>query len=99
MTSFFYAGLGEAFCTMGAAGTVRMHMILDVIRSGDDGKMNAVMTFLRSLLLSGGFAKAFVLFYRRLLKPSDEGGLELFLEFLFNCSFSPRMVWFSSAMV
>ena len=55
MTSFFYAGLGEAFCTMGAAGTVRMHMILYVIRSGDDGKMNAVMTFLRSLLLSARF--------------------------------------------
>ena len=55
MTSFFYAGLGEAFCTMGAACTVRMHMILDVIRSGDDGKMNAVMTFLRSLLLSARF--------------------------------------------
>ena len=55
MACFFYAGLGETFCTMGAAGTVSMHMILDVIRSGDDGKMNAVMTFLRSLLLSARF--------------------------------------------
>ena len=68
MTSFFYAGLGKAFRTMGAAGTVRMHMILDVIRIGDDGKMNAVMTFLSTLFLSGGFTKAFVLIYRRLLK-------------------------------
>ena len=68
MTSFFYAGLGEAFCTMGAAGTVRMHMILYVIRIRDDGKMNAVMAFLCTLLLSGGFAKTFVLFYSRLLK-------------------------------
>ena len=57
MTSFFYVGLGEAFCTMGAADTVRMHMILDVIRIRDDGKMNAVMAFLCTLLLSGGFAK------------------------------------------
>ena len=55
MTSFFYAGLGKAFRTMGAAGTVRMHMILDVIRSGDDGKMNAVMAFLCTLLLSARF--------------------------------------------
>ena len=55
MTCFFYAGLGKAFRTMGTAGTVSMHMILDVIRSGDDGKMNAVMTFLRSLLLSARF--------------------------------------------
>ena len=68
MTCFFYAGLGKAFRTMGTAGTVRMHMILDVIRLGDDGKMNAVMTFLSTLFLSGGFTKAFVLIYRRLLK-------------------------------
>ena len=69
MACFFYAGLRKTFRAMGTAGTVRMHMILDVIRLGDDGKMNAVMTFLSTLLLSGGFAKAFVLIYRRLLKP------------------------------
>ena len=55
MACFFYAGLRKTFRAMGTAGTVRMHMILDVIRSGDDGKMNAVMTFLRSLLLSARF--------------------------------------------
>ena len=40
---------------MGAAGTVRMHMILYVIRIRDDGKMNAVMAFLCTLLLSARF--------------------------------------------
>ena len=68
MACFFYAGLRKTFRAMGSAGTVRMHMILAVIRLGDDGKMNAVMAFLCTLLLSGGFAKAFVLFYSRLLK-------------------------------
>ena len=69
MACFFYAGLRKTFRAMGTAGTVRMHMILYVIRIRDDGKMNAVMAFLCTLLLSGGFAKAFVLIYRRLLKP------------------------------
>lgn len=55
MTVFFYAGLGETFRTMGAAGTVRMHMILNVIQIGNDGKMSAIMAFLDALLLSGGF--------------------------------------------
>ena len=55
MACFFYTGLRKTFRAMGTAGTIRMHMILDVIRSGDDGKMNAVMTFLRSLLLSARF--------------------------------------------
>ena len=55
MTSFFYAGLRKTFRAMGTAGTVKMHMIFDVIRIRDDGKMNAVMTFLRSLLLSARF--------------------------------------------
>ena len=68
MACFFYAGLRKTFRAMGTAGTVRMHMILYVIRIRDDGKMNAVMAFLCTLLLSGGFAKAFVLIYRRLLK-------------------------------
>lgn len=59
MTGFFYASLGKTFRTMWAAGTVRMHMIPGVIRLGNDGKMNAVMNFLSTLLLTGGFAKAF----------------------------------------
>ena len=61
MACFFYAGLRKTFRAMGTAGTVRMHMILDVIRIRDDGKMNAVMAFLCTLLLSRGFAKAFYL--------------------------------------
>lgn len=69
MTGFFYTGHGKAFRTMRTAGTVRMHMIFYVIRLGNDGKMNAVMTLLSALLLSGRFTKTFVLFYRRLLKP------------------------------
>ena len=68
MTGFFYACFIKAACAVRTAGTVGMHMIPDVIRRGNDGKMNAVMTVLCARLLPRGFAEASVLFYRWLLK-------------------------------
>ena len=68
MTGFFYTCFIKTTVTVRTALAVRMHVILRMIRADCDRKMGAIMTFLRSLLFSGGFAKASILFYRWLLK-------------------------------
>ena len=65
VASFFYTGLIQTFRAIRASGTVRRHMVPDVIRIGSDRKMSTIMTCLSTRLLSRGFAETSVLFLQQ----------------------------------
>lgn len=51
MTGLSYTSLIKAFRAIRTSGTVRMHMLPDVVWIGNDRAMNPFMTFLGTLFL------------------------------------------------
>ena len=81
MTGFFCVCFIKVCYTIETVRTVRMHATRCVFQISNKGKMNVVMHFLRALFLLGGSQRCcFLLLF---LELSDEGGLELFLVFMF----------------
>lgn len=89
---FLHTGSSFTHFVMRTSFAGRWHMFHNLIRVWNDRQVCSLMTFLSANLFTRRFTQTFGAGF---LKPSLEGGLELFLEFLLSCSLSSWMVWLS----